>query len=187
MRVERRDVSNGPGQVSRRDVLSQRTRRRGPTMMSRQPTPARTARTALPSLVGLVLLNSCSWIAVTPAPHDIRASQEPTCTESVAAPVVDTVFAVAYATLAISSLIGLAQQHANDCNATQEFCINLDFTPLFAVTAIATGAAAVVHGASAAYGYPKTAKCRSTRSTWRQTQRVLEAESPTEVDMRLRQ
>ena len=136
---------------------------------------------ALPSVgvlcaLGCACLHGCSWLFVTPAPKPRPALQEPVCTQSIASPVVDTVFAAAFATLTVSSLVGLAEQNADDCDSSSdEFCIEFDFTEMFVTVAVLAGAGAGVHTASAVYGYGKTDECREANDDWYREQ--FEAQS----------
>jgi hypothetical protein len=118
----------------------------------------RLARHLGPCLLASTLVQGCSWMAVTSRADARVHPAGPVCTESVAAPVIDTVAATAYAALAIVSVIGLGQQ-GGDC-AQGDFCPDLDFTPLYVTTAVGGTIGAAAHGVSAAYGYSATAGCR---------------------------
>lgn len=98
----------------------------------------------------------CSFVLVQP--HPARPGSK--CTESVAAPVVDTALAVG----ALGATVVGGVMSANACHgADWPNCEDLaGFAILFGVAASVTAASAIVLGISASYGYVETAECRAT-------------------------
>jgi hypothetical protein len=140
----------------------------------------RFARAAACTALVLATIGGCSWIGVTsPKKQNLgKATAKPECTESVSAPVVDTVAAAAYAAIAITGLVGLAEQDSNDCANSGEFCLDLDFSGLFITMAAIGGIGAAVHTGSAAYGYSSTSDCREAVQRWEARARTGPAKRP---------
>jgi len=115
----------------------------------------------------VAVLPGCSWLFVeSPPVHHERLSYFD-CTESRAAPIVDTALAVAYG---LSGLVGLAAGVPGAHGETDGF--GSDNIAMFAVSA----AAATGFGLSAGYGFGATADCDQAKAKW--AQRVLERPPP---------
>ena len=112
----------------------------------------------LPWPMLLALLTACSWVAMTPPagrqPHVVR-SEQPVCTDSYVAPVVDTV--VSAGAVAVSAvLVGLAIGCGND---STEGCSTIGVGVVYPISA-------VLFAVSAVHGYRLAASCRSVRASW---------------------
>ena len=101
----------------------------------------------------LLLCCSCSWIFVEKAPPNHQQLSRFDCTESSAAPVVDTIAA------ALSGLVSVAEFAASDQTLRDA---NLTRGQAVAAGAI-YGGLAIVEIASASYGYGHTSQCRAAK------------------------
>lgn len=110
-------------------------------------------------VVGLLLVSvtGCSFMSVTPPPSDVHSTKESVqCTESAAAPAVDALVALPLAVLSVAFAVEAGQ---DDCASSDNaFCF--DFDEVEATGAVITGVPAALYGASAAYGFATTYRCR---------------------------
>lgn len=88
-------------------------------------------------------------------------TQEPACTKSVAAPVVDTALAAFFAVVAISAASGSGQ-----CTKTDSAGNKTAMDP--AICGAIFAPVVIVEGTSATYGYWKTSKCRDAKERARE-------------------
>lgn len=94
----------------------------------------------------------CSMITVRGPPKD--PSPQVDCTESVVAPMLDTVLVVLTAALAVSIA-------TEKCTSTEFMgCLGHDISQAPATVAVAVGAG--LYAISAGFGYWKTSRCRTT-------------------------
>jgi len=112
-------------------------------------------------LLGVVLLlcEGCSWAFVRrPTSDELASVRAPECTRSVAAPVVDTVFATGFMALGLVAL-----KADSRCVSDHEGFCGLDVG-----VAIAAGVIAIPFIVSSVHGYTATAECRELErgSAW---------------------
>lgn len=116
-------------------------------------TRAMTSHRCKGCLLGLVLLlgDGCSWAFVQkPTSEELASRRPPECTRSVAAPMVDTVFATGFLTLGAVALA----DHPH-CLARHDWFCDLDYDVAIVAALIATPF--IVSGI---HGYTATAECR---------------------------
>lgn len=102
--------------------------------------------------LALGLLPGCSWLLVQRPPGGPPGSLPPgECTSSVAAPVADTVGAVAFGATGASLLYAGASAPASDWVPARPILVGVGL--------VGAGVAALL-GASAGHGYSATAECR---------------------------
>lgn len=109
--------------------------------------------------------SACSFLFVAPRPAIEHGEAVPhQCTEHYAAPVVDTTFAVASASLSVAALFALNDVD-DDTQAEEDGGSEAgQFIATALLFGIATGSAAVAVGlgSSATYGYYHVARCRES-------------------------
>jgi hypothetical protein len=115
-------------------------------------------------LAGAWLLSACSVFVSGPPEgwQERRADRVPDCTSSPAAPIADTVGAVAFGVPAAALLIGKCGpgDHGQEVDQTCEGITNLIGVVLLLPTAL--------YGVAAAIGYSRTARCREAIRSYRQ-------------------
>jgi hypothetical protein len=109
--------------------------------------------------LAVALLSGCSWMQVTPPPEAAPRDTRPECTESRAAPIADTVYAVANFGFAIAGAVMIA---TTPKSCTGAFCgVGLAAQRQLGGMAVISGlVAGPLYTASAEYGFRNTARCR---------------------------
>lgn len=102
-------------------------------------------------------MTACSWAFVDPPPLYYDPSfQAPSCTESVAAPVADTVLAAGFTAIVVGVVIAIERSQHTSGPPTGGFNPGV-------LLILPAGLAAIPYTFSAIYGYRKTARCRRIR------------------------
>jgi hypothetical protein len=108
------------------------------------------------SCVALSLVTACSWAFVDPPPLYYDPSfQAPSCTQSVAAPVADTVLAAGFTAIVVGVVIALERAKTTTTSGQPTGGFNPGVLLI-----LPAGLAAIPYTFSAVYGYRKTARCR---------------------------
>jgi hypothetical protein len=108
--------------------------------------------------VAFVLLTGCSWVSVETVPDGLAPGPEVRCTDSRAAPVIDTVLATSFgiigagATAAGASQRGPADSSEVASGAGKGLALPIGLGSL---------ALALLYGASSYYGFSRTLHCRA--------------------------
>ena len=116
-----------------------------------------------------ILLSACSWIAVTPPPTGGYASSHLGCTESRAAPVVDTLAGTLLGLGGITGgVIGLAHPTGREGPES--------VVKFFGAISLGIGVVSgVLYGLSAHYGYSRTMRCEDLKAGRRNSERATDA------------
>ena len=138
--------------------------------MSYRDQPTRRSRGRCPHVAVCAVLTAasgCSFVAVTPAPGDARrgGSESRECTDSYTAPVADTAIGGLFTAGAIALAVSAAnyEEPVDDCSSEDPFCGSPfpSYGNQFETAgAILLAIPAVVHAASAVYGYVSVDECR---------------------------
>jgi hypothetical protein len=110
-----------------------------------------------------IALGGCSWLLVRPPPPAVPPGAKPSCSESYAAPVVDAVFAVAYAIAAIEG--GLITLSTLEGESEEDEIFTFVGGAVFVVAA----GLAILHERSSSWGSRHVDRCRSLRHPRRRT------------------
>ena len=107
------------------------------------------------------LLGACSFVAVKPPPSGgYERIEDIDCTESVGAPVVDTIMAPTFAALAVGVFVAASDE--GDLHQSE----GPDLGAVATIGGVGLVAAAVSNASSAVYGYITTAECRTEVARW---------------------
>ena len=114
------------------------------------------------ALTALLLMSTgCSWIFVKkPPPLPVEPAPPVACTQSVAAPVLDTIGTVLLATAGVLTIVG--GTHVTSCSPGCNYvsCSCAPAPTPYIVAGVAVVGLATTLGFSAASGYSTTARCR---------------------------
>lgn len=111
----------------------------------------------------LSAVSGCSFVAVRPPPDDARrgTSRSTDCTDSYVAPAADTVIGGLFAAGATSLAISADNYEESECGDDESYCGGFGPDPksFKSAGAILLAIPAVIHAASAVYGYVSVSEC----------------------------